>query len=130
MAYEGQGLPGSGAIDSSLWLRDVARREDYENKLAAFHKDSIGRILCLRRRAYVATPELRRSIQRKLTWAGHAVRCHDGEPFIYTASHMAQANGRPVEDVGKQDNGSNGTSLRTTGLRLHTMEKGLDKRFQ
>ncbi len=48
-----------------------------------------------------------------------------GPTSAHTASHMAQANRRPVEDVGNHGQGRPGTDLRTASLRPRTMEKGL-----
>ncbi len=47
-----------------------------------------------------------------------------GPTSAHTASHMAQTNRRPAEDVGNHDQGRPGTDLRTASLRPRTTEKG------
>ncbi len=48
-----------------------------------------------------------------------------GPASANTASHVAQANWRPAEDVGNHDQGRPGTPLRTVSHRSRTMEKGM-----
>ncbi len=45
--------------------------------------------------------------------------------FTHAASHVAQANWRPADDVDNRDQVRPGTPLRFASLRLHTMEKSL-----
>ncbi len=45
--------------------------------------------------------------------------------FAHIASHVAQADRRPTEDVGNHDHGRPGTPLLVANRRLRTMENGL-----
>ncbi len=47
-----------------------------------------------------------------------------GPTSAHTASHIAQMNRRPAEDVGNNDQDRPGTDLRTASLRPRTTEKG------
>ncbi len=106
--------------------------------LEVFDNGSIRCILRVRRRDCVPSVDLRRRlclknipalfVQRRPRWLGHSTRLSGNEliiDFAHTASHVAQTNWGPAEDVGNHDRGRPGTPVRTASLRPRTMEKGL-----
>ncbi len=89
-----------------------------------FDNDSIRRILRVRRRVVCRPWNCGAASALQLyRWFSHAA----GRPDAHTASHVAQANWRPAEDMGNHDQGRPITPLRTAILRFCTMEKGLGK---
>ncbi len=101
-----------------------------ERMLEVFDNDSIRRILHVRHWDCGPSVELRHRlyltsipallVQRRLRWFGHAARWADqGSTSAQPASYVAQANWRPVEDVGRH-----GTPVQITSLLPRTMEKG------
>ncbi len=52
-----------------------------------------------------------------------------GPTSAHTASHVAQTNRRPGEDVDNHGQGRPGTDLRTASLRPRAMEKGRSESF-
>ncbi len=71
--------------------------------LEVFDKESIRRILHMKRRLCLTSIQAL-LVQMMRRWFSHVAR----RPDAHTASHVAQSNWRPAEDVGNHNQGRSG----------------------